>query len=110
MSHADVYAAVSPIVPIRHIEWPKGSAPALPWAVYDGEDTPICAGDVQVAVKHRWTVELYEAKRNAELEKAVGDALREAFGAVYRDESWVEKENMLDVIYTFYQIEGEFDG
>ena len=110
MSHADVYAVVSPIVPIRHIEWPIGSAPALPWAVYDGEDFPICAGDKQVAVKHRWRVELYEARRDPKLETEVADALRNAFGSVSRDESWVEDEEMLDIIYTFYQIEGDFDG
>ena len=110
MSHADVYAAVSPIVPVRHMEWPIGHAPALPWAVYDGDDTPICAGDKQVAVKHRWTVELYEKARNAELEKSLANALRDAFGSVYRDESWVEDEDMLQVRFTFYQIEGDFDG
>lgn len=110
MSHADVYKAVSPIVPIRHMEWPVDSAPALPWAVYEGDDTPISAGDVQIAVRHRWTVELYETRRDAELEKAVADALREAFGPVSRDESWVESDNMLQVRFTFYQIEGEFDG
>ena len=110
MSHKDVYAAVSPIVPICHIEWPEGSAPALPWALYDGEDDPICAGDEQIAVRRHWTVELYEPRRNAALELEVANALREKFGAVTRRESWIESEDMLMVAYTFYQIEGDFDG
>lgn len=110
MSHADVYAAVSPVVPIRHMEWAGGSAPALPWAVYDCEDTPICAGNEQIAVKHRYTVELYEVRRDAELELSVANAIRAAFGAVTRDESWVEDGDMLQVRFTFYQIEGDFDG
>lgn len=110
MSHADVYQTVSPIVPVRHIEWPNDSAPALPWAVYDGEDVPISADDGQAAVRHRWTVELYEMARDPELEQALATALRERFGSIRRKEAWIADEGMLQVVYTFYQIEGDFDG
>lgn len=110
MSHADVYGVVSQFVPCTHMEWPNDSAPDLPWACYEGEDYAICASDIQIAVKHRWTVELYEKRRDKELEKNLSNALREKFGSVNRDESYVENDNMLVVYYTFYQIEGEFDG
>ena len=110
MSHADVYAVVSDFVPTSHMEWPNDSAPDLPWALYYGEDYPIAAGDVQIAVKHRWTVELYEKRRDKALEKDLGDALREEFGSIHREESYIENDNMLEVVYTFYQIEGDFDG
>lgn len=110
MSHADVYAIVSGFVPTTHMEWPNDSAPSLPWACYYGRDYAICAGDVQIAVKHRWTVELYEKRRDRQLEEQLSEALRTAFGNVNREESYVENDNMLLVIYTFYQIEGEFDG
>ena len=82
----------------------------MPWACYYGADTPIAAGDEQIAVKHKWTVELYEKRRDKDLEKSLGDALRERFGAVGRSESYIENDNMLLVAYTFRQIEGGFDG
>lgn len=110
MSHADVYGVVSQFVPCSHMEWPNDSAPDLPWALYYGRAYPIAAGDMQIATKHRWTVELYEKRRDKNLEISLSDALREEFGPIRRDESYVENDNMLIVIYTFYQIEGEFDG
>ena len=110
MSHADVYGVVSRFVPCTHMEWPDDTVPALPWACYTCEDYPIGADNAQIAVKHRWTVELYEKKRDKALEIALSNALRERFGNIRREESYVEHENMLLVYYTFYQIEGDFDG
>ena len=110
MSHADVARVVSAHVQCVHMEWPNDSAPALPWACYYGEDRPIGADDAQVAVRHRWTVELYEKRRDKALEKALADSLREEFGTIRREESYVENDNILMVVFTFYQIEGEYDG
>lgn len=110
MSHADVYKVVSKFVPTTHMEWPNDSAPDLPWANYYGRDQSISADDVQIAVRHRWTVELYEKRRNAQLEKNLANALRAEFGQVNREESFIENDNVLVVIFTFYQLEGEFDG
>lgn len=92
------------------MEWPNDDAPTLPFACYYGEDRPICADDTQIAVERRWTVELYEKRRDRELEEAMSTALRGEFGSVRREESYIENDNMLMVIYTFRQIEGEFDG
>ena len=110
MSHADVYRVVSGFVPTTHMEWPNDSAPPLPWANYYGRDQAISADDVQIAVRHRWTVELYEKRRDKVLEKNLANALRAEFGQVNREESFIENDNMLVVIFTFYQLEGEFDG
>ena len=110
MAHTDVYEVVSALVPITHMEWPNDSAPDPPWALYHGEERPIVADDVQIAVRRHWTVELYEKRRDRELEKTLGDSLRERFGSVWREESYIENDNLLEVIYTFYEIEGEFDG
>ena len=110
MSHADVYAVVSQFVPCTHMEWPDDTAPALPMACYYGDDVPIGAGDMQIAVKHRWTVELYEKRRDKDLETNLANALREAFGPIGRSESYIENDNMLMVAFTFSQIEGGFDG
>jgi len=110
MSHEDVQSVVSEIVPCCHMEWPNDSAPPLPWALFHGDDRPIPADDAQLAVMHRWTVELYEKRTDEDLELALANALRERFGNVRRSESYIENDNMLEVIFTFYQIEGEFDG
>lgn len=110
MSHADVYRVVSEFVPTTHMEWPNDSMPDLPMACYYGSDNSISADDFQIAVRHRWTVELYEKRRNAQLETDLANALREEFGQINREESYIENDNVLMVIFTFYQIEGEFDG
>ena len=110
MSHQDVYGVVSGFVPCAHMEFPNDTAPAPPFACYYGEDRPIAADDCQLAVIHRWTVELYEKRRDSKLERELADALRAEFGNVRREESYVENENLLMVIYTFRQIEGDFDG
>lgn len=110
MSHADVYRVVSGFVPTTHMEWPNDSIPDLPMACYYGSDYSISADDFQIAVKHRWTVELYEKRRDAQLETDLANALREEFGQVNREESYIENDNVLMVIFTFYQIEGDFDG
>ena len=92
------------------MEWPNDTAPDPPFACYYGDDVAISADDVQIAVKHKWTVELYEKRRDKNIEKRLGDALRERFGSVGRSESFIENDNMLLVAYTFRQIEGGFDG
>jgi len=111
MSHADVYATVSPIVPCCHMEWPDDTNPPVPFACYLLDyETPFTASDEEIAVKRRWMVELYERRRDPVLEKALGDALRGRFTCVRRDENWIENDNLLQVVYTFYEIEGDFDG
>lgn len=113
MSHATVAQAVSRHVPCSHMEWPDDDRtfPGVPFACYILDyDSPICVDNEQIAVRHKWMVELYEKRRDKDLEKALGDTLREEFGAVRRDESWIENDNLLVVTYTFYEIEGEFDG
>lgn len=110
MAHKDVYAAVSSVVPCAHLEWKDNSAPKLPWAVYYGDDHPIWAGDRQIAVRHEWTVELYEKARDPETEKKLGAALREAFGGYVRREAKDGTEGVLIITYDFSELEGEFDG
>lgn len=109
MGHARVYATVSPVVQVSHMDW-HGHAPPLPWAVYHGEDSPYRADNGQFAVKHSWTVELYERVRDSELEQRLGAAIRDSFGSYRRNETYVESEECLMVSYYFSEIEGEFDG
>lgn len=111
MSHAHVYEAVSRHVPCCHMEWPDDGNPPVPFACYLLDyDRPICAGDAQIGVRRKWMVELYEKRRDRALEEALADTLRGEFGSVRRDESWIENDNLLLVSYTFYEIEGDYDG
>lgn len=111
MSHETVYATVSAHVPCCHMEWPNDANPEVPFACYlEDFEQPIVADDFQIAVRRKWMVELYEKRRDKNLETALGDSLREQFGSVRRSESWIENDNLLLVTYTFYEIEGEFDG
>lgn len=111
MSHATVYAAVSKHVPCCHMEWPDDKNPPVPFAAYFlDRDVPISADDVQIGVRSRWTVELYEKRRDKALETALANSLREAFGSVRREEQWIENDNLLQVVFSFYELEGDFDG
>lgn len=113
MSHASVYAAVSPHVECFHMEPPDDPHRKAPFACYLLDyERPIMAGDEQIAVKRKWMVELYEQRRDKALEMAVAESLRDAFGGVRRDEQWIENDNLLQVVWTFYEIEGkeDFDG
>jgi len=111
MSHESVYEAVSKHVPCCHMEWPNDSIPPVPFACYLLDyGRPVTAGDVQVAVRNKWMVELYEKRRDRALEEALADELRAAFGHVRRDENWIENDNLLQVVFTFYELEGDFDG
>lgn len=110
MSHEKVQQAVSAHVPCRHLEWAP-EKPPVPFAVYlEDYEIPIVAGDVQIAKKTRWMVELYEIRRDRALEEALANSLREAFGSVGRDERKQDDDGLIQVVYTFYEIEGEFDG
>lgn len=107
MSYSDVYECVSQVVPCRHYAWPDDSAPALPWAVYTGESDPIVADDFQTGAIHHWTVELYEKRRDAQLEASLEAAIVAAFGNYTKREVPIKSEDCLMVTYDFRQIEGE---
>lgn len=111
MSHASVYEAVAKHVPCCHMEFPNDTQPDPPFACYLLDyGRPIVAGDVQIGVRNKWMVELYEKRRDRELEEAIQASLIGRFGSVRRDEQWIENDSLLQVVYTFYEIEGEFDG
>lgn len=106
MSHAKVYQAVSSVVPCRHGSWGDERKPRLPWAVYYGDEKPFGADDEMCAKRVDWTVELYQERRDAALEKELGDAINEAFGPYTKREAWKTAEGLLLVTYDFHEIEG----
>jgi hypothetical protein len=92
------------------MEWPDDSNPPVPFACYLLDyGRPVTAGDAQIAVRNKWMVELYEKRRDAQLEAAIADELRASFGSVRRDENWIENDNLLQVVYTFYELEGDLN-
>lgn len=106
MSHKSVYECVSEVVPCRHMSWSiEDQAPALPWAVYTGEEFPIVADNKTVATRNDWTVELYEHSRDAKLERRLGEAIRAKFGNYVKRESWVKSQDCLMVTYDFSEFE-----
>lgn len=106
MSHKEVYKAVSSVVPCRHMTWGDEKKPKLPWAVYYGDEKPFGADDEMCAKRNDWTVELYQERRDAALEKKLGDAINDAFGPYKKRETNKTSEGVLLVTYDFHEIEG----
>lgn len=106
MSHKEVYAVVSELVPCRHMSWGDEKKPKLPWAVYYADQLPIEGDDAMWAQRLNWTVELYQQRRDAELERKLEGAINATFGTFSKEESWVKTEGVLLVTYSFYELEG----
>ena len=105
MSHADVMSCVSAVVPCAHMAWPKGRAPALPWAVFYADSGEPLGDDGAFGSVTSWVVELYQRSRDAALERSLEAALRASFGPFRRGESWVSDVDCLMTAYYF----DEFD-
>lgn len=106
MSHAEVNKAVTSCgIQCRHMDWGDERPPKLPWAVYMGDEAPIVSDDTTSVVRYDWTVELYEAERDKDLEERLGAAILQAFGPYRKREVWVSSEKCLMVTYDFTEIE-----
>lgn len=105
MSYADVQSCVSAVVPCAHMAWPTGCAPSLPWAVFYLDETDPVGDNGAYAEKLSWVVEFYQRSRDAATEAALEAALRASFGALTKQESWVDSEGCLMTSYYFNQFE-----
>lgn len=105
MSRKDVFQTVKAVVPCAFMAWPEGSAPEPPYAVFIDDPETFAADDDTYAVAHTWDVELYEKSPDQELEQKLEKALRERFGTVYREEIWIEDENVMETVFSFSQTE-----
>lgn len=90
--------------------WPKGKAPALPWAVYYADRSAPVGEDGLYAEAVEWFVELYQRSRDAKVEGALEKALRSEFGAIAKEESWVSEESCLMTVYMFTDYQEVNDG
>lgn len=92
-------------IPCAHECFPEGSAPPLPWTVYYLDTTDnVHADNSTFRFKARWIVELYEKAKDSELEMAIFNAIEENFSPPSMDETWVDDENCLMVVYRFTEI------
>lgn len=103
-------ATVSAVLPCCHMAWPKGKAPALPWAVFYVDQTEPVGEDGGYCEKVDWIVEVYQRARDATVEKALARALRSEYGAVSKDESWVSDEDCLMTVFRFCDYQEVEDG
>lgn len=104
-----VYKTVSALgIPGTLMAWPVadgnggGGAPSPPFFVYlRDEDGTFQADGTDYAAIPTFRVELYEAEPDLALEARVADAIRDAYGPVRTDESWVDSEHCRLVAFTF---------
>lgn len=106
MGKAEIYTAISTVVPCVHMAWREGTAPALPWAVYYlDESSSLFASNTRYANVNRWTVELYQKSSDLTLETQLETALDTNFGGYSKSEAWIDTENCVQTTYMFTEIE-----
>lgn len=107
MSRASVYKVLETTgIPVVHMAWPVGSAPALPWIAYRlDEDRKLNADNMRWETHAIWCAELYQSEADTELEVTVERVISDAFGDYDKEEVWVESEGCLMTSYTFTEIE-----
>lgn len=106
MSNKDVVKAVKEAgLPVAHLCFPTGSAPALPWCVYMlEEDTKLNADNIRWFANPRWRVELYHLQNDEECVEKLETALTNSFGDYYKEEDWLEDEACIVTAYEFTEI------
>ncbi len=89
-------------IPTAYFEWPEGTAPDLPWAVYYpvGDETLFADGR-RYAVVTRWCVELASRIGDAHAQEAMGAALASAFGGYTVDCDYDRGEGCIVSEYEF---------
>lgn len=89
-------------IPVAHMAFEKGKAPALPFMVYiQGETYGFYADDSNYHNYAEFTVELYQQPTSRQTEEKLEAALSE-LGAWSRDEEiWIESEGCIETIYHF---------
>ena len=106
MSHKEVKACIESCgIKAAHWAFVKGTAPALPWAVFyqDGVNGAY-ADDSLYAANTDWIIEVYERTLNPKLEAEIEAAISRDFGAYSRSEAWISEEECLQITYHFSEI------
>lgn len=109
MSHKEVYACLSKVVPTAHLAFPVENPHPCPFAAYYRDKLDgACADNTLYAPVSVWNVELHQAHRDVELEAALEAAIAETFGA-YKivGESWIEDDQHFMTVYSFSTVNKE---
>lgn len=93
-------------IPVAHLAFEKGKAPALPFMVYiQGSSSGFYADGINYHGVSEFYVELYQQPTSREVEKKVEAAIAQ-FGTWSREEEiWVEDEGCIETVYRFTVIE-----
>lgn len=104
MTSADIFTILNGITSlsnkVAYRSFEEGSAPALPFLCFVETGTNNVMADNKVqAVITDYDIELYEDKRNSELEAAVEEALNTNDIPWNRYPEWIEDERMWQITY-----------
>lgn len=105
-----VYKALASTgIPVAHVAFAKGKAPALPWMVYlQGESDGFYADNGTYRAQSEFIVELYQMPTSVDTEKKLEAAITEEFGGFSREEEiWVDDEGCIETVYRFTVTEQE---
>ena len=93
-------------IPVAHMAFEKGKAPALPWMVYiQGASSGMYADDSNYHKVTEFVVELYQMPTSREVEEKLEKAISQ-FGAWSREEEiWIEDEGCIETVYRFTVID-----
>ena len=91
--------------------WPVDASHPLPFAVYYIDRVRGHYADNKLyKTVTRWTVELHQYTRDAEIQEALEAAIAEQFGTYKIDgEEWIEDDQCFMTVYGFTEIEKEED-
>lgn len=101
MTIQDIYETLqSSGLPVTYLQWREGQVPALPYICYYYPNTDNFGADNKVyANVNRLYVELYTAEKDFETETQVEQVLGDICGFWNKSETFIESENMYQVLY-----------
>ena len=101
MTIQDIYETLqSSGLPVTYLQWREGQVPALPYICYYYPNTDNFGADNKVYTNvNRLYVELYTAEKDFETEAQVEAVLGNICGFWNKSETFIESENMYQVLY-----------
>lgn len=88
-----------------HLQFTKGSAPPLPWAVYYLDTSADLTADNDYFEEAAdWVVEVYEKSFDPSLHLSVKRAIADSFCPPTVEQYWVDEESCLMTTYRFREM------
>lgn len=101
MTYQEVYDALAASgLPVTYLQWNEGAVPALPYICYYYPNSNNFGADNEVYQNvNRLYVELYTEEKDFETEAQVEAVLGRICGFWNKSETFIESENMYQVLY-----------